>query len=187
MKTNENLKVVPCADKKPGSKSKSKDMVLYRPIKFRDLAELNQEMLRERRQLWILLAKWLVVTCTLVPAMFWEWRYVVWAIYVPATLLALAAWDYTSHIKHFLDVKKELKELALRDDPYEQNFVKKRPDRADIVYPYIIYLMVIGTIIGAYTMMDIYDNKYGNSVLMKTIKPAAGKSSAKPGLALDED
>ena len=175
----ENTKVTQLNPENKQSIKSSTPKSFWRITKFRHLIETNMALMQERRQTFVLLGKWLLSVAAVIPLAMHQWMYTIWAIYLPACLLGLMAWDYISHLKHIRDVKSELKQLASKNDSYEQNFVLKRPDRFDIISPYILFAVFFGLIVGGYTAMSKYNKMYGDSTIMNSIKTA--KANIKSG------
>tara|TARA_B100002049_G_C16084720_1_gene378805 strand:+ start:2598 stop:3149 length:552 start_codon:yes stop_codon:yes gene_type:complete len=151
----------------------------WRITKFKNLSESNMSLMQERRQMFILLSRWLLVVATGIPLAMYQWMYSIWAVYLPACLLGLMAWDYISHLKHIREVKKELKVLAVKHDSFEQNYVLKRPDRFDIVSPYVLFTVFFGLIVAGYSLMSKYNEIHGDSTILNSIKTA--KTTVKSG------
>jgi len=160
-------------------KKVEKKMALYRPIKFKEVQRLIADAMSERRQMWVLIGKWLLTVCTLIPLSVYEWRWFVWGGYLLLSLLGLYVWDYFSHLRHVSDYKGELQQLAIKNDQYEQNFVLKRPDTKDHVAPYVIYTVCSLVIIFSLTMVDIYHETHGDSPLIEILKSTGKKSPNK--------
>lgn len=171
----EQLKTVGVKPDKP--RKTENPTSFWRITKFKELAASNMTTLQERRQMFVVVSRWLLGVAVGVPLGMYQWMYIIWGVYLPSCLLGLYAWDYISHLKHINDTKKELSLLAVKDDSYEQNFVAKRPDKFDIVSPYVLFSVFFILIVAAYATMDSYNKRYGDSTIMNSI--AKSKATVK--------
>lgn len=144
--------------------------VLYRTTKVQVAHKNIEQTFSERRVSWMNVCKIILTICFAIPMSMYHWRYEAWALYFVFTLLGLYAWDYIAHIRHLMRSKAQLKENVLEDCPYESIYMTSRPDKVDIVAPYLIFICLSMLVIAFVEASAIYSRDHADSGLIKILK-----------------
>lgn len=139
---------------------------VYRSLVVRELFQGVQEVFSQRKQLWMRITMSTLPFITLTPYAMPQWKWLIWASVIPTIMLFFFLWDYFYHIRHIGMAKRQQMGIIMKDDPYEKSYIITRPDMADYVAPYALYFLSCSAIIGAYHLIDIYQDRHGDSVLM---------------------
>lgn len=154
----------------------------YRTTILQNSVKNIEQTFSERRLSWMNVCKIVLTVCFAIPVSMFHWRYQAWGVYFLISLTGLFAWDYISHVRHLIRSKAQVKFYAIKDCPYENDYLSARPDKVDLVAPYLIFVALSLLVISFFEVSIAYGGQYKDSSLIKMIDSAsasAGESISK--------
>ncbi len=155
--------------KKQRKPYKSSDGPVYRNIAVRDIYDTTQDLLSQRRQLWIRVALIAMPCITMAPIAMPAWHTAIWAFGVPCLMLLMYAWDNVFFLRHFRVHRKDSDMIIHGDDMSERVYRIRRPDAVDVYVPYVMFLVMALCIMFFYSALERYQQEHGDSYLYDKI------------------
>lgn len=154
----------------------------YRTTILQNSVKNIEQTFSERRVSWMNVCKIVLTVCFAIPVSMFHWRYEAWAAYFVISLAGLFMWDYISHVRHLIRSKAQVEYYAIKECPYENDYLSARPDKVDLVAPYLIFTVLSLLVITFFEISIVYSEDYKDSSLIKMIDSAsssAGESVSK--------
>lgn len=149
---------------------------MYRAKAVSELKMDADSVVSDRKQLWMRIFQIVLPLITVIPFAMPMWKYYAWGVVIPLSFILIGFLDYMNHFRHIWDVRDRQLKIILKDDEIEVNYLIVRPDRWDMLSPYVLYLCCCVMIISFFQVTEKYDAIYGDSVLAERLRG----SSAEP-------
>lgn len=149
----------------------------YRTTILQNSVKNIEQTFSERRVSWMNVCKIVLTVCFAIPVSMFHWRYQAWSVYFLISLTGLFAWDYISHVRHLVRSKAQVEFYAIKDCPYENDYLSARPDKVDLVAPYLIFAVLSMLVISFFEISIAYSGQYKDSSLIKMIDGASASAS----------
>ncbi len=148
----------------------------YRTTIISNAGKNIEQTFSERRVSWMNVCKIVLTVCFAIPVSMFHWRYQAWGIYFLISLSGLFAWDYISHIRQMVRAKALVDYYAIDNCRYESKYLTKRPDKIDLVAPYLIFTILSLLVITFFEVSIKYSEEHKDSSLIKMIDNASASA-----------
>ncbi|MDP2565867.1 hypothetical protein [Pseudoalteromonas marina] len=142
----------------------------YRTTILQHSSKNIEQTFSERRVSWMNICKIILTICFAIPVSMYQWRYEAWALYFIVSFSGLYFWDYISHVRHLVRSKAQVVKYAIDECPYESEYLSARPDKVDLVAPYIIFLILSVFVIAFFETTVVYNKRHEDSKLIEMIE-----------------